>query len=363
MNIIILLLVFVILFLLGFRYRNSKIVFYFQGLFIWLFVGFNTGGVDYQINESIFMNSFATKFGGDSIAQSLCNFFRIHGYNFETYNIITTLVAIVIIMYVIKKSTQNFAMIFSFCLLYPLVDFVIQKRYFLAMSIVVLALYFYLKEGVKNKVIFTILIIVAFGFHSSTIVYLVFLFIDIIRPKYRMILLLLATIISLGAVDYLPLLLNKLNFIPSDKINLYFYELKKSSSIAKSLFWILWQLSNYLIVFYFSKKLSENNDISKNMKNALELNKYALIILPLYVFDPVFTRLYRPIIIFTYIAIADEVNYKKGKKKEHSYFLSCGLVMAFCSFIIFYIITGLGFYEQVITLFENNSFYDLFKFV
>lgn len=355
-------LTFFILLILGIKFKKTKTVFFLQGLWMWLFIGFNTGGVDYEINKSIFQNANLTNFGGDSLAQAISYLFRNNGFSFMFYNAVTVLVAIIIIMYVIYKSTENCALVFSFCLIYPLIDFTIQKRYFLAMSFVVLALYFYLKDSLKNKLIFAALIIVAFGLHSSTIVYLIFLLVDFIPKKYRTVVLLVIAAILLGSLDYLPILLNKFNFLPQAKINLYFYELRKNSSIFKSLFWILWQLLNYMLLLYFNKKISKDGNILDSMENAIELNKHALVILPFYAFDPVFTRLYRPIVLYIYIAISSLFISKKQKNKETYYFFVCELLMTLCSFIIFYVITGLGFYEQVIKLFENNAFFELFNF-
>lgn len=43
-----------ILIILGFCYRKSKFLFFIQGIWLWILIGFNSGGIDYDVNEDIF---------------------------------------------------------------------------------------------------------------------------------------------------------------------------------------------------------------------------------------------------------------------------------------------------------------------
>ena len=97
------------------------------------------------------------------------------GMNFITFNFILSTVATMLIARIILKLCNNPCMVISLIYMYPLVDNVIQKRWYYALGILVTAIpLLYERKDKKKLLIFSLLCMLASQFHSAAIFYLVF---------------------------------------------------------------------------------------------------------------------------------------------------------------------------------------------
>lgn len=346
----------IILIVLGFIYRKSKILFAVQMIWMWILTGFNTMGIDFKTNESIYNYSTNKITFGDGFANVLSFIMKQHDVTFITYNVITTFVAYLILYIIIRKKTSCGAMVASFMMLYPFPDFVIQKRFFLAMVIVFVAIQYSDFRKKKNIILYIILVIIAFQFHSSTLFYILPLLFFLIPDKYKTKILVLLSAIAVIMVKYIPNIVKKIGMFSSGKIELYFNELAKESSLYKFAFWIIFQLICISFVWYAKKKniFKESETINLKFEKTYNMNIELLCLLPLYAFDPVFTRLYRPVLIDNFILCSLCLKDSSVQKIKNIKLFLLQLCISILCFVIFYIITGSGFQYMIMPMFENN---------
>ena len=224
-----------ILIILGFCYRKSKFLFFIQGIWLWILIGFNSGGIDYDVNEDIFLHSRKSLSFGEALTY-IYELFKDHNLDFYVYTAVTSLVACIIIFGVIYKCSKNICLVASLIYLYPGIDFVIQKRYFLCMSILFLAIQFLNKKGKKNKIIYIILVLIASLCHSSALLYIVPFIFMFIPERYKYKIIIAMGIIGIIGSRYVSRIVSLIPFISSNKVQLYFVELSQNSNIVKFLF-------------------------------------------------------------------------------------------------------------------------------
>ncbi len=142
----------------------------------------------------------------------------------------------------------------------------------------------------------------------------------------------------------------------TDKLELYFSVLAQTSSWTHYAFWVVWQVAQMMIVWLLYKRNSE----SKFLSYVWQLNIWALIFVPLYTFNPVFTRIYRTVIVFNAIAVGNSIRApKKNQVVVASLVLTTAqFTMSIVSFLVMDYITSssLGFNELVAPIFTNNIF-------
>lgn len=348
-----------ILIILGFCYRKSKFLFFIQGIWLWILIGFNSGGIDYDVNEDIFLHSRKSLSFGEALTY-IYELFKDHNLDFYVYTAVTSLVACIIIFGVIYKCSKNICLVASLIYLYPGIDFVIQKRYFLCMSILFLAIQFLNKKGKKNKIIYIILVLIASLCHSSALLYIVPFIFMFIPERYKYKIIIAMGIIGIIGSRYVSRIVSLIPFISSNKVQLYFVELSQNSNIVKFLFWCIWQLLFGLVIRKLYIWANGQAKMNKSLYDALALNIELLCIMPFYAFDPTFTRLYRPVAIEDYMAAVSLL--RNGRTQFKTAFISTAsiVLLAVGSFSVFYIITG-DWKDMYTTVFGNNIFLDWIK--
>ena len=343
----------IIMILLGFIFRQSRILFALQGIWLWILTGFNSGGVDFAINQDLFMNSQLNLSVGEGLTV-LYDFFKNRGMNFITYNVITTLIAYILIFYIINKNSKNKCIVASLLYFYPAVDFVVQKRFFLAMALLLVAVQYLGKEDKKSRIKYIFLVLLSALCHVSALLYFVPFVFQFVQKKYRNKLIIILSLIGIVISKYLGKILSFLPFVSSTKIQLYFVDLSANSNMFKFMFWCFWQLAFWVILYYLNVYLKREQSDHDVIQKTYNLNIDFMCILPFYAFDPVFVRLFRPVVIFDYIAVSAML---QNGKRQYKIVLKAILLMvalSVCSFVIFYIITGVGFEQMVLGTFKNN---------
>lgn len=342
----------------GFLRQKSKLLFIVQGVWMWILTGLNTYSADWNSNYPLFVTAKASMSLDQELYQNLSSFFKGFGVDFIAFNATMSFVALCLIFYRIAKYAKRPALVTSMMYFYPLVDFVIQKRYFLAMALVFWALPMAVSEFKKDKVIYLVLVLIAGWIHISVLFYLPFVLINLIPDRILKRVSLITIIILSLSPAIIFRLFQLLPFVSESRFNLYFITYAKNSSLVKYAFWIAFHLCFFVMIIYIYDSLQKRNMINAKDQKILYMNYGALFLIPFYAFDPAFFRLFRQIIILNYIYVSNLL--QNGRKQQKYAVLACVFQMslAIALFVLMYMITG-DFQKLVMPIFENNVFLDL----
>ena len=349
-----------VLIVLGFIYRRSQYVFCAQIVWMTIIIGLNTYAVDWKSNYPIFLLSESSVSLHQNLYENLCTVFKHLGFDFIGFNAVITLVAMCLIVIRIKASANNPAMMTSLMLIYPFVDFVVQKRFFPAFALVFWALPKASSSQKKDRVIFLIVVLLAGWIHSSLWFYLLFAFFWFIPEKIIHKSTFIFFIISVFSNSFVFWFMQRVPFVSSNKFKLYFITYAVKSSNIKYMFWIALHIANFLPIYFMYHWMKKKKKEDAKVKSICTQNIIMFFLIPFYSFDPVFMRVFRPLLITNYAVIAGGLD--KGNKQKMILLLLNIYQVVLClgTFIIMYILTT-DFNAMVITIFENNAFLNIFK--
>lgn len=351
---------FITLFLiaLGIIRKHSRIIALCQVIWIWIIMAFNNGGMDYKATVEVYQ-TYIHWYSGiyDWLARYIVStIHKRYEMEFWQYNILIMTVVIVILFVFILKNTENCSLYFSFFLVYPFADSVIQKRFFVAMVLCMIALVAIQKGKRKQAALF---IIMAIGFHSTAVVMVIYLFMDGLLGKYRRIIygiFSLEIILLLNFKDILSWLLS-VDFFRNIAIKASYYGEFNISTKAGIMF-IISQLGFVALTVLIETpgKLqlhSVTNQIRDNF--FVRINIFSLVFLPFLMFDAVFWRFYRIIMLVSYLSIVDKIR-GRWLVNTKTFYLSCIYFILLVAFVCTLISTDKAGWEGFLeTLFKYNS--------
>lgn len=310
------------LILLNLLCKKDRAVFISLWIFMVIVACMNTYNIDWDAYE--FMYGLI-----DSLEK--CNLTDI-GYGFLNYianaklsltffefRLLFMFVGILILKHIIKCNSPYPALVLALYFIAPFFpNDIIQIRNFMAQAILSLFLAKWI-ESDKNKVVYLAVgLILATAMHSTTIYFAIFillLFIDNDKLLY------LIVFIGSLSISSLPVLLSKIPFIPTEKIN--FYLGKMSSGIDVRGIVIIIAFAIQLYILYNIKKYARNtndkglivwSDVVYKM-NILCIP--ACIIMTMWTFN--FYRVPRDLLLLNYIVYSKYLYSKKDNKIINSY--------------------------------------------
>ena len=202
------------------------------------------------------------------------------------------------------------------------------------------------------------MILLAYSIHNAYIFFLFLPFFLLLSRKKQIIIAYIGII--LGLIFSGRLLSIGQDLFPdlSSKVNLYFGTLS-NIPIASLLLWGAWQFIQLYIVYELYK---DDKTVFSNF--IIGSNIFFMILIPLYMFDPVFIRCFRPILLFNYIGMANKVAICPGTSNEILmnrkifYVLIIDFIITLFTFYLFDVssITSVGFDNMVRMIYSNNSF-------
>lgn len=344
-----------ILCFMGFIFQKNKFLAYIQFFWISCIACFNTMSTDWLSNYDFYQGIENNR----SVVTPFVSFLKNNlNMNFLTFNGVMSFFSLCLIYFVILRETKRPCFVLSLWMIFPLIDNIIQKRYFWAFGLIILAIYLLL--NIKEKIIsifcYELLIIIAINFHAA---YIWFIFL----PAFLYLSKRIQLIFSIVVVVLGILLHNQFIFIANrylgglqEKNELYFGQISNHPFFAL-IVWGLWQIIQLFFIYYLYKK--DNNKIAKFLIGS---NIYFLMLIPLYMFDPVFARCFRPLLLFNYIGIANKINVVWIQNKllinKKVLYLAIGFVMLILlTFYAFDVssITSAGFDNIVKVIYQNNS--------
>ena len=356
----------VIIIIGGILIRKNKFYFGLQIIWTLLLICGNTYSDDFVGNSNLYYSSNFIDIHREGFFMSgyyyLSALFNKIGFNYIQFNALFATISTLIMVGIILKLSKNPCLTFSMFMFYPLTSSIIQKRYYIAMGLLVLGVYI-LSLNI-NKVVKTILYIfvisLACQIHTASIFFFTLIIYFWIPDKVKRYVSILGLIVMSVCKSQLASLLEKSdNASLSGKSSFYFVTLA-SSDIFHYIFWIGWHLLFVILIFYLLKKENVRLTLGENFSHFLWIiNWWSLLIIPLYSFDPVFTRLFRVIIIFNYIAISN-LFIIKNRKINILYFESgiYQILLSISSYVIFNsLAVGLPLMGVLIQVFENNIFF------
>ncbi len=346
----------------GFVLKNSKVFFLIQSIWILILICFNTQSADFLNTQALYNEITPASIRSEGFFMNgyylLAVIAKNMGIDFIAFNGILSAITTMLIIYLIVKLSNNICIPMSFFMFYPLVSSVIQKRWYIAMFFLILACYFLLKCSSKivGSFYFVLFIALACQFHTASLYFFTLVIFYWIPDKYKK----LASILGLIILSFLKNQLSAIlqsagNESLAGKSEFYFGTLA-SNNMWHYIFWMIWQLLFVLLILYLLKKeyiiKLWGNRFSYYLK---VINLWSLWIIPLYSFDPVFSRLFRVVLLFNYIAISNLAIVKSLKIKRiyfGSIIYQCGL--SFATFIIFNALAGMPFDQLVFPVFQDN---------
>ena len=342
-----------VFFLLSLFFKRSRILFVVQVVWITLLAGFNTNGADFQNNYNTYVVANNTDKWGN-IYTWLATLFKINNIDYVYFNFFLVTLCTCLLSFVIIKLTNYPNLVLSMYYIYPFIDNIIQKRGYYAVCILTLGLYFLLKsKKSSNVVLFMLLTLLALQFHASAIIMFTIPFFMMLPIKVERNIVILIIIFS----NFLSGIASKVATIVlpdsmQEKNTLYFSVLSSSSSSFHTLVWTIWQITFIAIIYYIYLKKDNVNYVDEIM---LKLNLWGGLLVLLYTYDPVFTRVFRPIIILDFIYVANTLNLTSKKLRM---MIVVMFVLCSASFIFFDVMSNLGFDYIVLQIFENNLLFN-----
>lgn len=344
---------------MGFVLPKSKGLFVLQAGVIWILMSLNNGGGDYQGNKEFYNTAHVANIKGffldSGIYQGMCMIFRRFGLDFLQAYIIVSTIALLSLFLMVCRNTKKRCLVLSLFMLYPFTDFIIQKRNFLIVPILLYIFPYLFKKTKKGDLIFCIGCVAAGLIHVSGYVYFIFYFIYKILSYKKINKYFCFNILLLLGVEFLflPLLPAVASlFFPKGKVDLYFYNM--TSSKVGALYTICAHILFWGIVEYISLRGKKNNDNPILLSQLKYFCRMSLLFIPLYFYGAVFARIYIYMLPYTYILFSNIFFQIKspGKSAFITYSVMIGSVL-------FIVLINYGFYRSgfsnlVIPLIEEN---------
>ncbi len=358
---------YLIILLFGLFFRNNKLFYVIQIVFIFILMAGNTDNADYTIyyNRYEHVDWFMTN--TEWLFNNIIVFSKNIGMSYEMWRKVVSLfycIVIGIIVYKMSKDSCNTTM--SLLMIYSVFIDNVQLRQTLAMLFGFIAIYFLFKYKNSNKNFFIILSIVFIllggGIHASTYLYLLLLIPFIIDKKnyfyaicgiiFVFFLLLIFNIGFLSKIGEFLISEDKMNIIFSeDSVNLTFERTKR--------FLLIGFISIIYILPYIYFKYFNNKIFNRNMDLLFKMNIIMLCaICPLIFVDLEFYRVFQILILFNIIGCTkmyDSCNRFETTKKNICISTISSVCLLLC--LYFLVLSNTNIESVFWSIFQNNSIF------
>ena len=335
--------IYFIVIILGLLFNKSKLVRVLQYICIYIIFVFNSWSQD----DIVYRRIYAGYYGASHEPgfDFLCQICYKNGIQYEVFKFFYVSVAIILLLLAFQKVFKNSSnRAYSLILLYPLLPFVELLRNLMAIAIVAcgIAWYFSLKnEGLKEKIIFVLIILLGAAFHYNVLFFLILLLPNEKRPQkstyFKIILLSITSIV----ICNLPIFRRVLALVFDSKKILSWFD--SSNRIGLGIIIVLaFHIISFGIydfiyrTYYFRMKrgLEYNNNENIISKKVYSLNLYSFALMGLYTYNmEFFSRLYIFILLLNCFHVS--IIAKKIKSKN-IYILSFIQVLYHLGMFVFF---------------------------
>lgn len=303
-------LIYILLILNGVFFKNKiKIYDIFIILFLCLITFFSNDVADFENYEKAY-----TYISNGNIYNDLgigwyylCKFGSFFNLTYIEFKIIIIFFSCILIRKTVNYFIDDYrysTLIWSLYLIYPSILDCVQVRYFLAEAIVIFSIRYLILSNIKNNIKYICLILIAFTIHSSSIFYIILLFIQLFGKKQKLLNYFIYINIFIIILMKQYIIRFASLFINVNRIERYFY-----SDNAVGIYGIFAYMTT--IIFFIiisnslekiSKKIITNIKFKQYLTIFKNSNKLMSIVLPLTLFDTNFFRIQRPMWLLLYIA-------------------------------------------------------------
>lgn len=340
--------------------KNSKLVFYIGIIYLWLIATFVFGNADTALYELQYNKSIETTFtwAREPGWQWINKFFCYAKVPFWLFRGLIYGGGLYLISNTIKKLSLKKNMVLLLYLIFPFLIDVAQMRNFFAMSILIYAMPFLLKEEIGNILKYILCVILATSVHYIFIIYIGLLVINILTNKILIVIDILGMLIAPAILKYVPdiVLLVFKNFHGKQA---YKYVMNGTISNRGTIICFIYFVFNILI-FVVAEKLTNDKE-NENKIYIHRMLRVNLILsgsyfLTLYSLD--FIRVIRNIMIVNY-CIWCNCSRTFSDIKVKVFFNMCiiAFVILSCFLFIYYDFSDTVFWPAV----QNNLFFNWFN--
>ncbi|MFQ2807164.1 EpsG family protein [Aeromonas caviae] len=336
----------------------DKVFFSFLVFFIITFLlvifGFGYENVD-RDNYIVLFDEIKRGGGGFITSQmGLVFIFKVFiflGLSFQTSIILIFLIGIAFIHTFVVKYAKNVPLVYLFYFIYPFFLDVVQIKHFLAMSILIFATARLFSSGDKLPTL--LLYLLAACFHYIAIFFIPLLFLSSLKIRLFTTVVIMLTVIIFFIVKYNLFLI----FLSSDAILLRVQSYLDNAPKFGFLIQIAIQIAILLFVLQLRNKIDRFYVDDKFINFIVYLNVYLIIMLPFYMINGNFERVYRVSYIpnFVYLTL---YLMSLDFKDRLLMILTCMGVMIALSSWYFSGILDLTIYPII----QYNYFFDFFDF-
>jgi len=320
-------LIYFLVILLGLIFRKSKIVRGIQIAAMWVIFALNSWNEDDIIYRRIYSGYYGKRheMGFDW----LCSSCRNLGIPYEAFRLVYVTIGLILLIYALYKlfpKAGNDG--YSLLLFYPLLAFVELLRNFFAWAIVLCGIAWYFqqkKKGIRNKIIYALIVLLASTIHYSALFFWVLLLDDGSSPNresyVKVILLSISSVVLLN----LPIISRIVRVVfQSDKVSTWF---NNSNRIGMGIILIIsFHLIQFLIYDQYYRNYSNHGDTeNKNKLRMLySMNLYSFFLMGFYTYNfEFFSRIYTLLMAIDIMHISemagtsnDEILVIKGTRNE-----------------------------------------------
>lgn len=313
--------------LLGLIFRKSKIVRGIQIAAMWVIFALNSWNEDDISYRRIYSGYYGK--GHEMGFDWLCSFCRSLGMPYATFRLAFISISLILFLYAIKKlfpKTGNDG--YSLLLVYPLLAFVELLRNFSSWAVVLCGIAWYFqreKKGIKEKIVYSLIVIFASLFHYSALFFLVLLLDSGSRPNRESYV--KVALLSIGSIVLLnlPIISRIVRIVfHSDKVSAWF---SSSGRIGIGIVIIItFHIIQFVIYDQYYRNYFNHGDIENNEKLGMlySMNIFSFALMGFYTYNfEFFSRIYTLLMAIDILHISemagtsnDETFVIKGTRNE-----------------------------------------------
>lgn len=327
-------------------------------------MAWNTDSVDYVGNFAIFNGSRHIDFKMYGWAYSgISRLCTLNGLSFQCMEAIVTGMSLIILLFLVFRYTRYPAFVMSLFYVYPFVDSAIQRRFFPCMMFCMLAFHFYMQKKAFWQIPYIMFMYLAYGFHEVAVFFLPSCLLHHFSEKKLEKLVFLCTVSIFLVLNKLPVLLSP--FIDAGRLDFYL----KVAGISASWKGYVFILQIMLFIYLMNLLRKQHSPTSCNIigekieSQIYKLNIYTCLVLPLLLFDMVFTRFFRTVIIFDYMVCLSHLKtpFSARRRAFFLFWLYC-LYLFVWAFLNTLVLGNNSFEFLVKPFFEHNVLLNYFDY-
>lgn len=344
----------VLLIILGMICKKSRLLFAIQCIWLWVLTGLSNGGWDFSENEMLYYVAGKDVFAGviGWLNNILAYFAHKADWDYVRYNAVLCIVAVMLIAYVVCRHSKRPCFVMSMILIYPMMDSVYQKRFFIAMCFILLAYSFWI-EG--KTALYFFFVFIGVGFHAAVLIYFLLPVMEWILMKRRKCL----AVFFLTAEFLIFRFMDKIMQLPFlrmfyGKFITYTEEQQYSSPIV-GVFFLTMQIGYIFIILYIARHWPEKRVFKGSLERRMpSMTITSILFLPLLLIGSTFVRYYRVYQILSYAYIGNRIEHKASGKKFSDWLVIAYIILLIISTYVIFINDSHGLMAALESVYENN---------